>query len=158
MKVWDAQTSLIEMPQLLTHMGGAAHEEVFGNPGLANRGAFMEQPCKHKPVRAFGLAERQSVDPQTLPLPRELERVAFRSMIGGVGAIALLKAPPALPRPQIDLQPFQVIRPNVSGNPAEKVNPPHPFIQKLRNNPSSSFKQSTGLSAANRGNLPPKRM
>jgi hypothetical protein len=47
-KVWGAQTTVVETPHLLAHMGGAAHDEFFGNPDLANRGAFMEQPCKHE--------------------------------------------------------------------------------------------------------------
>jgi hypothetical protein len=62
-KVCGAQSTWVETPQLLTRSGGAAHEEFFGNPGLANSGAFMEQPCKHEhePICAFDLAERQAV-------------------------------------------------------------------------------------------------
>ncbi len=81
MKVWGAQTTLVETPQLLTHVGGADHEEFFGNLGLANRGAFMEQPCKHEPVCAYGLAERQAVDPKNVHCRvRQLERLAFSAI------------------------------------------------------------------------------
>jgi hypothetical protein len=41
----------------------------------------MEQPCKHEPVCAFGLAERQAVDPKNFQCRvQELERVAFSAI------------------------------------------------------------------------------
>jgi hypothetical protein len=77
-KVCGAQTTWVETSQSLTRSGGAAHEEFFGNPGLANRGAFMEQPCKHElgPMCAFDLAERQAVALKNVRCRvQELERV-----------------------------------------------------------------------------------
>jgi hypothetical protein len=46
--VCGAQTSLVKAQQIFKHSGGAADGEFFGNLGLANCGAFMEQPCKHE--------------------------------------------------------------------------------------------------------------
>ncbi len=41
----------------------------------------MEQPSKHEPVCAFGLAERQAVDPKNFQCRvQELERVAFSAI------------------------------------------------------------------------------
>jgi hypothetical protein len=80
-KVWGSQTMLVETSQLLTHSGGAAYDEFFGNSGLANHGAFMDQPCKHEPVCALGLAERQAIDPKNFDCRvQELERVAFSAI------------------------------------------------------------------------------
>jgi hypothetical protein len=63
-------------------MGGATFKEFFGNPILANRGAFMEQPRKHELVCAFGLGERQSVAPKNSHCHvQELESEAFGAVI-----------------------------------------------------------------------------
>ena len=87
-KVWVAQTALVEAPQLLKHSGGAAHEEFFGNLGLANCGAFMEQPCKHECLWFGGATSCQS---EERPSPRA--RVGARGIRRHRSALSCLPGP-----------------------------------------------------------------
>jgi hypothetical protein len=87
----------------------------------------MEQPCKHEPVCAFGLAERQAVDPKNFQCRvQELERVAFSAI-----------APPCHVYPDLVLY-----RPTGL-----------PLCQKLMTDPAGSLTQGAVLKVSANGTV-----